>query len=312
MGDRKPRVSIGLPVYNGERFLTETLDAILTQTFEDFELVISDNASTDGTQAICEAYAARDSRIRYHRSERNRGAGWNFNRVFELSSGEYFKWAAHDDLMAPTFLEKCVEVLDRDPSVVVCYSWTRLVDEQGNELGHYEFNGKYTANTSNPFERFRDIVIPYHWCFQIFGLIRADALRKTPCMGSYLSADRVLLAWLSLLGRFYEIPDYLFVSKRYPQQSGTMMQRPLAYMAWYNPRNRNRVTLPHWQEYLEYFKAVNGVPLGIADRVRCWICLLDLTKHGKRARYLVKDVLIAGALFIGRSVSGRAALRRAY
>src|SRR5690242_6344650 len=104
MGTTSPKVSIGLPVYNGERFLAEAIDSVLAQTFTDFELIISDNASTDRTPEICKAYAEKDSRIRYYRNEENQGASWNFNRVFELSRGMCFQWLAHDDYIAPGFL----------------------------------------------------------------------------------------------------------------------------------------------------------------------------------------------------------------
>src|SRR2546426_6424374 len=127
MHNRTLRVSIGLPVFNCDPLLRQAVDSLLTQTYSDFELVISDNASTDGTEAICREYAAKDHRVRYYRGERNRGAVWNWNRVFELSGGEYFKWAAHDDLCAPDYVERCVEVLDRDPSVVLCYAETVLI-----------------------------------------------------------------------------------------------------------------------------------------------------------------------------------------
>ena len=126
-----PRVSIGLPVYNGEKFIREAIDSIFSQTFEDFELIISDNGSTDRTQQICQAYAAQDLRIRYYRNKKNIGAARNYNLVFELASGEYFKWAAHDDLCAPEYLERCVEILDRDPDVVLCYPKTSIIDEHG-------------------------------------------------------------------------------------------------------------------------------------------------------------------------------------
>ena len=114
-----PRVTIGLPVYNGQNYLVETLESLLAQTYTDFELVISDNASTDRTEAICRQYAAGDARIRYYRNDENIGASANYNRAFELGRGEYFKWAAHDDLLAPTYLERCVEVLDANPDVVL-------------------------------------------------------------------------------------------------------------------------------------------------------------------------------------------------
>jgi glycosyltransferase involved in cell wall biosynthesis len=117
-----PRVSIGLPVYNGERFLKDALDSILSQTYRDFELIISDNASSDHTEEICRRYAARDERVRYYRYDNNVGAARNFNRVFQLSRGEYFKWAAHDDICSPGFLQRCVKILDSDTAVVVCFS----------------------------------------------------------------------------------------------------------------------------------------------------------------------------------------------
>ena len=132
-----PRVSIGMPVYNGENFLAEALDSMLAQTFVDFELIISDNASTDRTKAICRDYAARDRRIRYHRVDDNQGATWNFNHTFELARGEYFKWAAHDDLCDPTFVARCVEVLDSDPTVICCHTQTRHIDIHGNILWDY-------------------------------------------------------------------------------------------------------------------------------------------------------------------------------
>ena len=106
--DKKLRVTIGLPVYNGETYLEETLDSILNQTYTEFELIISDNGSSDGTRLICEEYAAKDDRIKYYRSVKNLGAAPNYNRAFELSSGEYFKWADYDDPLAPEFLSKCV------------------------------------------------------------------------------------------------------------------------------------------------------------------------------------------------------------
>ena len=105
-----PRVSVGLPVYNGERFLAQAIDSVLQQTHSDLELVISDNASTDRTEEICRSYTTQDSRVRYFRSSANIGACRNFSRVFELSRAPYFKWACYDDICVPGFLEKCVAV----------------------------------------------------------------------------------------------------------------------------------------------------------------------------------------------------------
>src|SRR5215469_10077370 len=146
-----PLVSVGIFVYNGERFIEETLSSILGQTFTDFELIISDNASTDRTGQIAEAYAARDTRIRYYRSEKNMGAGWNVRRVYELATGKYFKQAAADDLLEPDFLRLCVEALENDPSCVVAYAKTREVDENGAFIKNYIT--PMQTNSSDPVAR---------------------------------------------------------------------------------------------------------------------------------------------------------------
>ena len=128
-----PTVSIGLPVYNGGNYIRDVLDSILSN-FNDFELIISDNASTDNTRAICRSYAEKDSRIRYHRNEENLGAAWNFNQVFHLARGKYFQWACHDDVWTSTLLERYVQVLDQMSDVVLCYSKTAYIDEHGKPI----------------------------------------------------------------------------------------------------------------------------------------------------------------------------------
>src|SRR5919109_5579420 len=155
MNEGRARVSIGMPVYNGVRFLKEAIESILAQTFEDFELIISDNASIDQTEQICREYAAKDKRIRYYRNEKNLGAARNYNRVFELSTGEYFKWQAHDDLCDPQFLEKGVAVLARDPSIVLCYSKFLRIDEHGNPL---TMETSKVRGGAKPHERFRSVI----------------------------------------------------------------------------------------------------------------------------------------------------------
>src|SRR5215813_13707549 len=134
MSNCKPRVTIGLPVYNGERFLEQTLDSLLVQSYADFELIISDNASTDRTEEICRVYALKERRIRYSRNEANRGYAWNYNHLFALSTGEYFKWATADDVCQPNYLARCVDVLDSDPSIVLAFPKTRFIDETGELL----------------------------------------------------------------------------------------------------------------------------------------------------------------------------------
>src|SRR5207244_11742434 len=128
---RKPRLSIAVPVRNGGRFIGQTLDSLLAQNYSDFELIISDNASTDQTEAVCQAYAVRDRRIRYHRSSQDFGSARNYNYLFQQARAEYFKWAAADDLYAPEFVGRCTEVLEHDPSVVLASAKPRFIDEHG-------------------------------------------------------------------------------------------------------------------------------------------------------------------------------------
>src|SRR5246127_102134 len=151
-----PLVSVGLFVYNGERYIEETLDSILSQTFIDFELIISDNASTDRTGEIALSYAKRDDRIRYYRSEKNMGAGWNVRRVYELATGKYFKQAAADDMLEPDFLRLCVEALENDPSCVVAYTRTKEVDENGTCIENYV--APMRTDYDDPVARFREML----------------------------------------------------------------------------------------------------------------------------------------------------------
>jgi glycosyltransferase involved in cell wall biosynthesis len=290
MKNHPPMLSIGLPVYNGAQFIEEALDSILAQTLEDFELIISDNASTDGTDKICRDYAAKDSRIRYYRSEQNLGAAWNFNRVFELSLGKYFKWAAHDDVLAPNFLLKCVEILEQNSNVVLCHSYTKIIDKDGQVLHNYQAN--LNTNAPNPRERFHAL-LGRHLNIQIFGLIRTSALKMKPLMGNYSYADEILLLKLALLGRFYEIPEYLFSYRKHAQQSMSQFTPDLliyasgnskqpterlpdhhAYTIWFDPANEGQIFFPHWRIAQECLNSVWEAPLSWYERICCYLSVL--------------------------------------
>lgn len=284
----QPRVGIGLPVHNGENFLAEALDALLAQTYEDFELIISDNASTDGTAEICQSYAAADRRIRYFRSEENLGASRNFNRAFELSSGEYFKWAAHDDLCEPTFVERCVEVLDQDPSVILSFCRTREIDEHGTVVKDYV--SKVDLASPKPHERLFAMICRHHLLIQVFGLMRADVLRQTHLIGYYVSSDRVLLAELALRGRLYEVPEFLFYRRDHPDQSYRKHRGRHQYQSWFDPRRTDKTAFPHWRLLFEFFVTIGRVPLSLGDRVRCYLTLgWWIRRHW---RYLAANLLL--------------------
>jgi len=221
-----PQVSIGVPVYNGEKYLAEALDSLLAQSFDDFEIVISDNASTDRTSEICRYYQNKDARIRWFRSEQNCGAAWNFNRAFELSSAPLIKWAACDDLHEPRFLECCVGALRNDPGVVLSHTYIKMIDASGQALRHRgdcfvdgagkpvpPQDRKHIAEALEPEMRFRDVLTHVWWCDQSFGVMRRDAFLKTARHGNYWGADKILMAELALLGRFHQVPERLFAKR---------------------------------------------------------------------------------------------------
>jgi len=299
----KPCVSIGMPVFNGEKYIEAALDSILAQTYTDFELIISDNASTDRTQQICRAYAAMDSRIRYYRNERNLGAPRNFNRVFELSRGKYFKWAAYDDVLAPEYLQKCVGVLDKDLSIVLCHSKTGRIDEQGVLVGTYDH--KMRIDLTKPHERFGDLIsIMYNPCWPIFGVVRSSIFKMTPLHGDYKGADGNLLAEIGLYGRIYEVPEYLFFrrdhSQAYTQRyvhSEHVNYREL--MAWWASDSWINFTV--WKNCCEFFRSVRRVPLKWSERMLCYEQIFKwFMREGWRL--MGKDVEF---YFLSRSSLGR-------
>jgi glycosyltransferase involved in cell wall biosynthesis len=297
-----PLLSIGLFVYNGERYLEETVESILNQTFTDFELIISDNASTDRTGEISQAYARCDPRIRYSRGEKNMGAGWNVRRVYELATGKYFKWAAADDLLDPEFLRRCVEALDRDPDCVLAYAKTREVDENGAFIRDYVTPMR--TNSSDPVARFREMLLIYHMCYQIFGVMRMSALRQLPPQGSYVNSDGVLLAQMSLLGPFYEVPEHLFISRRHSEQSSRILPVRLKRRfrltnryptlpgpEWWDPVKARTISFPEFRQLGEYFLSIYRAPLRAAQKLRCYVMLLPWIKI--HFWHLLKDLIIA-------------------
>ena len=266
MPEQRPKVSIGVPVYNGERYLGAALDAIARQTFTDFEVVICDNASTDGTAAIARQFVQQDSRFRYHRNEENIGAARNFNRTFELARGQYFKWAAADDLIARDYLQKTVPVLDADPDVALCYTGVRVIDDAGRVVGEHLVALQHTASPS-PSQRFGEFIRRSPTCFQVFGLFRAAVLGHTPLIASHVGSDKTLIAEISLRGKMVYLPEPLFFSRQHGGRSVKLPREKLA--AWYDPRS-GRSRTPTWRKWRETFGAVRRAPLPPGERAKSY------------------------------------------
>jgi glycosyltransferase involved in cell wall biosynthesis len=284
-----PRVSIGLPVCNGEKYLEAALDSILAQTYTDFELIISDNASTDGTEEICRTYAARDHRVRYYRNEENRGLAWNHNNVFALSTAEYFLWIGHDDVLTAEYLERCVAVLDQNPSIVLCYSQAQGIDEHGRFVDKPNYS--LATDSMKPHQRFHDLICTGHSCLAIYGVMRTEVLKKTVLHGFYPGSDRVLLAQLGLLGRFHQIPQNLFFRRDHPLKSTRITQTLAARMALFDPQKARTLVFPRWRLFGGFFSCIRQAPISRAEQLLCYIQLVKSLK--KWGREMKNDVVAA-------------------
>jgi glycosyltransferase involved in cell wall biosynthesis len=266
-----PRLSIGLPVYNGEKYLAESLDALLGQTYRDFELIISDNASTDGTEQICREYEARDPRIRYIRQPVNIGCAPNHNLVFEQSGGELFKWASDDDLYARDLLQRCVEALDEHPDAVLCHSWTSIIDSDGNITRKVGY--PLTTDSSDVSERFRSLLFDVGGDDD-YGVVRADVLRRTALNESFYHADRTLVPEIALHGRFHHVPESLYFRRDHPDSAKRSNRTVRSWCRNLDPRRASRFRHPLVRllaEYpLGYVRALVRAPLSTADRLRCF------------------------------------------
>jgi glycosyltransferase involved in cell wall biosynthesis len=266
-----PRLSIGLPVYNGEEYLAESLDALLGQTYTDFELVISDNASTDGTADICRRYEKEDPRVRYFRQPRNVGLAPNHNFVAEKARGELFKWASNDDLYARDLVERCVDALDKYPHVVLAHSWTAKVDGSGNVTDAY----KYPLSTASPQapERFRSLLFDSGGDDD-YGVMRIDVLRRTAMKASYHHADHTIVAEIALHGPFYQVPDWLYFRRDHPDRAERACPTMRSRCVNMDPRRASRLRHPAVRLYGEYvwgyIAAIRRAPLSPADRRECY------------------------------------------
>jgi glycosyltransferase involved in cell wall biosynthesis len=262
-----PRVGIGMPVYNGERFVREALESFLGQTYPHFELTITDNASDDGTEAICREYADSDDRFRYHRNEQNVGAIHNFRRAFELARGEYFAWAAHDDLRAPTFLEACVVELDARPDAVLCCTGMRIIDAGGRDVP-----SSVWPPTTRPVEgtlrdRIRALARARYW-YDFYGLARRSALKRTRLPIQVWGFDVVVLAELLLQGEIAYVSEELFWYRVFPEKQQSEVAHGLAAPG-------EELVYTSWTELTaELLAAIARAPLPLRDRAMLELELL--------------------------------------
>lgn len=275
-----PPVAIGLPVYNGERYLADALTSLRSQTFESFEVLISDNGSTDATPEIARAFCDDDPRFRYVRQPKNLGASRNFNYVVEHTTAPLFRWHAYDDVVEPGHLEACVQALHQHPDAVLSFPQTMLIDADGTPLTVYEAatrrgESSPSARLDALIGRGDDHASLLHMCFPVFGLIRRSALDGTSLIANMPRSDHLLLVQLATLGEFAEIDMPLFLRREHDDGSvisaereatGTDVERKLAQ--WFDPERGLHFPATMSRLAVGYLRAAATAQGTIAERVR--------------------------------------------
>jgi glycosyltransferase involved in cell wall biosynthesis len=285
----RPRISVGMPVYNGEPYIHVAIESILNQTFGDFELIISDNASTDQTEAICRDFASRDERVVYSRNQENIGAAANYNRLVDMASAPYFRWSNADDVFAPELHESCASVLDATPDAVLSYGKTRLIDENGNEREDYEDN--LDLRDDRPSDRFIQFHSSVGLTNVIYGLMRTAAVRKTAKMGdgSYPTADVNFMGELALYGKFVEIPQCLFYRRMHAAAFSADKGDERQTYFW--TAGAAGFSLPSWRKNVASVKAIRRAPIGFDEKRRLALYMLRRVYWDRRE--LLGDLLVA-------------------
>ncbi len=298
-----PRLSIGLPVYNGERYLGEAIESVLDQTYEDYELIISDNASTDQTASICKQFRNQDSRIRYFRQAKNIGLAPNHNFVISQARGKFFKFAHHDDLSAPELVARCVDALDRHPEAVLAYTGSAVIDSAGmiqQTIDHSESTSLPRAP-----DRFRSMLDG--WEDWYGGVVRLKAMRAIAPHDSYHFADRVYPTELALHGTFFMVPECLFFRRSHVEQAGRQADLR-GRCTILDPRRGKRIMHPVARLYSEYLwgyvRAIRHAPLTPSEKRECYGTLarwagtrfIPVLNRARSKKGLMSEVALDGAV----------------
>jgi glycosyltransferase involved in cell wall biosynthesis len=295
------RISVGLPVYNGERYLRQALDSIVTQTHADLEIIISDNASTDATTEICQEYAAHDPRIRYFRQDVNRGGAYNHNFVLAQATAPYFRLFSHDDWLLPTCLEKCAKALDEHPDVVLAWTETTMVDARDQPM---DYRTDQPFDNRSPSTRLASLLVPVGvdsllaWCAPHLGVGRLEVFTATFPLRPYGGSDYELTVKLALRGPWIRIDEPLFMRRQHEENSSTGITiHEMA--AWMVPAGRPGRSLPNFRRRLGYLQGVLQTPMSRRERLRCLAVVLRVLARPRELRTLIWDSRVLAKELMG-------------
>ena len=266
-----PKVTIALPVYNGENFIERAIHSVINQSFTDFEFIISDNASTDRTRDIVKTYQQQDERIRLVENDQNIGAAANYNVGFLQAKGEYLKWCAHDDEIDPGHVASLVDKLDSDSRLSLAFGKTICIDAVGQKLPMVGEEMPEILDP-DPVARFMNAILNAGTCFPIFGLFRRAALEKTMLHLPYYGSDRALFAEAAMIGRFGCAPEAIFYNRDHGARSININDK-LTRSLWQNGQKSRRTAAEHLN-LLRHFFVVSGRHPDIASPLRVRLALL--------------------------------------
>ncbi|MEU7888150.1 glycosyltransferase [Microbispora bryophytorum] len=270
IGTAAPEIGVGMPVYNGEPYLTGALASILGQRDADFELVIADNCSTDATEEICREAARNDPRVRYLRRERNVGVIANYNRIVHETRGEFFSFATADDEYRADRLALLSAALRDHPAASVAFSASEEIDEAGRRLGLWRSSAPTGA--SRPSHRLRAKLRDYDECLHLYGLIRRSAIARALPLAPVLAGDRVMIAELVLIGPFVLVDEPLLRHRNHPA-SDSQRYDVRAWRRREVPDEDHRFFLPNVEEGRALMRAVRNAPLTRGERLACYAAM---------------------------------------
>lgn len=271
-----PKVSVALPVYNGNKDFEGALLSILNQDYDDLDIIICDNGSTDGTPDIYQKYAAQDQRIRISVEDTSAKKTRGFNRGFYLSQSPYFMWAASDDRRDPTFISKCLSVLEQDETAALAYTHTRTIDDNQNFLSVQ--SDPFDLTNPNPAERYKELVGRLGWCNCFYGLYRRELLAKTQVWDhSVAGVDALMITNLLFHGKIVQIPEQLFfrnMQQKIAEPEKRKLNSKRTNESWFYPTGTG-ITCQYVDYIWQHFEIIQIAPIPTEDKP----ALLQLTRE---------------------------------
>ncbi len=283
MGMIKPKVSVGIPVYNGAPHLQKALQCLVDQDMEELEFIICDNASTDDSAEIYQSFAEKDSRFRIYRYSENHGMGRNFTRAIEFATAPYVMWAACDDQRHPSQIRRCVETLEENPDAALAYPYTRFIDNDGNTLA--EYHDPFDMTSDSPVTRYLNIIGNLGYCNALYGVFRSSMLNKTKLFAEmHIGRDAVLLTETLFYGKWIQIPEYLFYRNMHDQflNAGNMPAdvRKRRWIEALSIPPGTGITLPYLEYVYQYFQLLKVAPIPAKEKPQLIKATLDKLARG--------------------------------